>query len=261
MPTGQAAAPTEAPPQRPLTTQQLRFVEELCADWNKAGAARRAGYSRDTAKQMGQKLWRDPRIKAAVAKRTEELAMTAGEATVRMSSWGRASIKDVFTIEVEEHRPRIERPVVAVITDLKAEMEFEQELAIRAESLLTDPKAQKKFRQGVARAHQRRQLDLMRYEMLLERNAEATTWVMGPSVARKVAQLDLVKALELEAGGLIKKITPTRFGIGVELHDAKDATDKILKLVGAYAPQKFDLNVLSDEQLTDLLNKAIKQLD
>ena len=249
MPTGQAAAPTKAPSQRPLTAQQLRFVEELCADWNKAGAARRAGYSHDSAKQMGQKLWRDPRIKAAVAKRTEELAMTAGEATVRMSSWGRASIEDVFTIGVEEHRPRIERPVALVVADLKAEMEFEQELAIRAEALLTDKKVMKKFRQGVARTHQRRQLDLMRYEMLLERNPDTTTWVVGAPVARKVAQLDIVKALEMQAGGLIKKVTPNQFGTAVELHDAKDATDKILKLLGAYAPQKFDHTTNGDNML------------
>lgn len=167
--------------------------------------------------------------------------MSAGEATVRMSSWGRASIEDVFTIGVEEYRPRVERPVVQVVADLKAEIEFEHELAIRAEALLAGKKMQKKFRQGVTQAHQLRQLDLMRYEMTLERNPDATAWVMGAPEARKVARLDLVKALEMHAGGLIKKVTPNQFGIAIELHDAKDATDKILKLLGAYAPEKHDI--------------------
>ena len=240
MPTGQAAAQATKENAKPLTQLQKRFVEELCVDWKKGPAARRAGYSADTAKQMGQKLWADPRIKAAVKARTEELAMTAGEATVRMSSWGRASIEDVFTIGVEEYRPRIERPVAVIIDDLKAEIEFEKELAIRAEALLAGKKMQKKFRQGVAQAHQMRQLDLMRYEMMLDRNPDATAWVLGAPEARKVARLDLVKALEMQAGGLIKKVTPNQFGIGVELYDAMDATDKMLKLLGAYAPQKFD---------------------
>ncbi len=240
MPTGQAAAPATAAKPKRFTQLQKRFIEELCVDWKKAGAARRAGYSAKNAKQAGQDLWRDPRIRAAVAARAEELTMNTAEATARMSQWARAGIEEVFTIEVQEHRPRLLRPVGLIIADLKAEMEFEQELAIRTEALLSAAEAQKKFRKAAARAHQGRQLELMRYEMLLERNPDATAWVNGAPVAREVAQLNLVKALKMEAGGLIKKITPTRFGIGVELHDAKDAADKILKLQGAYAPVKVD---------------------
>lgn len=69
MPTGQAAAQAKKEKSKPLTQLQKRFVEELCVDWKKGPAARRAGYSADTAKQMGQKLWADPRIKAAVKAR------------------------------------------------------------------------------------------------------------------------------------------------------------------------------------------------
>ena len=240
MSTGQTPAPKKETPPKPLNAQQQRFVVELCVDWNKAAAARRAGYSEKNAKQIGYSLWADQRVKAAVALRTEQLAMSVGEATVRMSGWGRSSIEDVFTIEVEEYRPRVQKPLTEVIAELKADMDDEQELAIRAEALLSDKKIMKKFRAQVARAHQRRQVQLWRYEKMLERNPEALTWVLGPPIAREVAQLDLVKALRAKAGGLIKKVTPTRFGTGVELHDAKDATDKILKLHGAYAPEKFD---------------------
>lgn len=210
-------------------------------DWKKAAAARRAGYSEASAKQIANKLWRDERIKAAVAKRAEELAVTASEATARMSGWARASMADVFTLEVVPHSPLVERPLAQLLVELKAEIEFEQELAIRAESLLNEAKAQKKFRAAVAKEHQARLLLQMRYEMELERNPAATKWVNGPTVAKEQVQLDLVKALQMEAGGLIKKVTPTRYGTAVELYDAKDATDKILKLLGSYAPEKHDL--------------------
>ncbi len=240
MPTGQADTLKKAPRQRPLTAQQLRFVEELCVNWNKAGAARRAGYTQDNAKQMAQKLWRDPRIKAAVAKRAEELTMATGEATVRMSSWGRASIADVYSLAVVAHTPRIEKPLVVVIEELQAEMQFEEQVTQQTTALL--PEAARADYEGRAfQEHLGRQMQLIRYELELQRNPTATKWVNGPTVAREEAQLDLVKALKLEAAGLIKKITPTRYGIGVELYDAKDAVVQVLKLHGAYAPEKHDL--------------------
>lgn len=226
---------------KPLNAQQLRFVEELCVDWKKAPAARRAGYSEKSAKQIGNQLWRDERVKAAVAVRAQELSVSAAEATAKLSGWARADIADLFTREVVPHTPIVERPLAQLVAELRAEIEFEQEFAIRAEALLTDAKAQKKFRAATAEAHQRRQLQLWRYEMELERNPTATKWVPGATVARQEVQLDLVKALDLQAGGLIKKVTPTRYGTAVELYDAKDATDKILKLLGAYAPEKHDL--------------------
>lgn len=226
---------------KPLSAQQLRFVEELCVDWKKAAAARRAGYSEKTAKQIANNLWRDERIKVAVAARAAELSVGTAEATAKLSSWARADIADLFTRHVVPHTPLVEKPLGQLIDELKAEMEFEQELAIRAESLLKDFKTQKKFRKGVAAAHATRQLQLMRYEMELERNPRATKWVPGATVAREEVQLDLAKALKSEASGLIKKTTPTRYGLGVELHDAKDAVDKLLKLQGAYAPEKHDL--------------------
>jgi hypothetical protein len=225
---------------KPLNDLQLRFVEELCVDWKKAPAARRAGYSEKSAKQIANRLWRDERIKAAVAVRAAELAMNNSEATARMSAWARASMSDVFTRELVPHSPLIEKKVALLLEELKEEIEFEQELAIRAEALIDDKKAQKKFRTGVHKKHVQRQVLLMRYEMELERNPAATKWVHGPTVAKETVHLDLAKALSMEAGGLIKKVTPTRFGTSVELYDAKDATDKILKLLGAYAPEKFD---------------------
>ena len=232
---------------KPLTTLQLRFVEELCVDWKKAAAARRAGYSAATAKQIANKLWKDERIRAAVAVRSAELSVSTSEATAKLSAWARADIAELFTRELVPYTPLVERSVGQLIEELKAEIEFEEELAIRAEPLLKDPKAQKKFRKAVGAEHVSRQLRLMRLEMEFERDPKATKWVAGATVAREQVQLDLAKALASEASGLIKKTTPTRYGTGVELHDAKDAVDKLLKLQGAYAPEKHDLTTNGKE--------------
>jgi phage terminase small subunit len=241
------SAAAENPNPRPLNTLQLRFVEELCVDWKKAAAARRAGYSVKTAKQIANRLWQDPRIRAAVATRSAELSVGTAEATAKLSAWARADIAELFTRELVPYTPLVEQPLAQLIEELKDTIKFEQELAIRAEALLKDPKAMKKFRKAVDAEHVSRKLQLMRMEMEFERNPKATKWVPGATVAREQVQLDLAKALASEASGLIKKTTPTRYGTGVELHDAKDAVDKLLKLQGAYAPEKHDLTTNGKE--------------
>ena len=52
---------------RPLSPQQLRFVEEMVADpSNVTKAAKRAGYSLHTANESGGRNMMDPRIKRAI---------------------------------------------------------------------------------------------------------------------------------------------------------------------------------------------------
>lgn len=240
-----------------LTAQQLRFIEEYCKCWKGAPAARAAGYAEARAKQTARDLLRDPRIQAAIKERAEQLTMTTGEATVRLTKWGRVGIEAVMSREVVEHTPRIQKPLAQLVEEKQQYMDFEQRVAIATEALLQG-KEQTKYRKRQATMHHQRKVELVRLQMQLEENSTAIVWVNGQTVAREVAYLDLVKVLDANAGGLIKKITPNKYGTAVELHDAKDAVDKILKLHGAYAPQKIDLRNLTDEQLNEMLLKAIQ---
>lgn len=52
---------------RKLNAQHARFVAEYLVDLNAADAARRAGYSDKTAKQIGHRLLASPAIQAAVS--------------------------------------------------------------------------------------------------------------------------------------------------------------------------------------------------
>jgi hypothetical protein len=80
------------PKPKVLSTQQMRFVEEYCVDWNGTRAAERAGYSVKSARQQASNLLADERVQAAVAKRMEMFSMSAAEATAKMAAWGRGSI-------------------------------------------------------------------------------------------------------------------------------------------------------------------------
>ena len=76
-----------------LTTKQQRFVEEYCVDFNATQAAIRAGYSEKTAYSQGQRLLKNVEIQAAIQKRLDKLAMTAGEALLKLTSWGRGTVE------------------------------------------------------------------------------------------------------------------------------------------------------------------------
>jgi hypothetical protein len=56
-----------------VTDQQQRFIDAYIECLNGAEAARRAGYSKKSAGDLGGQLLRNPRIRGVVAKRLEEL--------------------------------------------------------------------------------------------------------------------------------------------------------------------------------------------
>jgi phage terminase small subunit len=66
--------PKPAPPRagfRPMTPRQQRYVAEYLKDLCQTKAAIRAGYSRETAEQIGHALMRKPAVAAAIAKAME----------------------------------------------------------------------------------------------------------------------------------------------------------------------------------------------
>lgn len=78
-------------------TRKRRFVEEYCADFNGAAAARRAGYSKNRARQTAHDLLQQGPIKEAVEARMRELSMSAAEVTLRLTNWGRGTIAPFLT--------------------------------------------------------------------------------------------------------------------------------------------------------------------
>ena len=60
-----------------LTPKQRRFVNEYCVDENATQAAIRAGYSEDSAGQIGHALLKKVEISAAIKERMEECAIAA----------------------------------------------------------------------------------------------------------------------------------------------------------------------------------------
>ena len=64
--------------ERELTGKQKRFCEEYIWDFNATRAAKVAGYSEDTASEMGYENLRKPQIQAEIKRLQENIAETVG---------------------------------------------------------------------------------------------------------------------------------------------------------------------------------------
>lgn len=116
---------------RKLTPKQARFVDEYLVDLNATQAAIRAGYSKKTAGQIGERLLKKVEIQQALAermkareKRTEitqdmvlrELAKIAFGDQRRVMEWGPAGVKLRDSTQITDDEAAIVAEVSETIT-------------------------------------------------------------------------------------------------------------------------------------------------
>ncbi len=84
-----------------LTNKQKTFVEEYLVDLNATQAAKRAGYSKKTAKQMGTENLSKPVIQEAIAiamdARSRRTEITADRVLQELAKLGFSNIQGIFT--------------------------------------------------------------------------------------------------------------------------------------------------------------------
>lgn len=92
-----------------MTKKQKRFVEEYLIDLNATQAAIRAGYSPDTAQQIGSENLSKPVISSAISKamaeRSRRTGVNADRVLLELAKIGFAKITDVVdpgTVEIRE---------------------------------------------------------------------------------------------------------------------------------------------------------------
>lgn len=218
-----------------LTDKQQRFVEEYCVDWNCTQAAIRAGYSEKTAHATGWENLRKPEIKAAIDERLDSLSLSAGEVTKHISDLAKSSLNDFLTVKEVEQKSKIQQPLAEAINNLEAEIAFDEEYAVRSADLLG---LSGEKREGYLTEKQydinRKKLQVLRFQMQLARDANATTIVEGPVELVKRVDLDLVKIAEAKEGNRLKSWQPSEFGIKVEMYDASAALRDMGRVRGIF---------------------------
>lgn len=216
-----------------LTTRQVRFCQEYPKDFNAAGAAVRAGYSKKTAKAIGFENLTKPDLREYINKKLSAMELSAEETTKLIGDIAKSNLNEYFVIKKVEQATTIRVSLSRVITDIQNTIEFEDEFAYRAQ-----------FSKDELRVHQAQQAErkrkVIRYQLELEKNPIATQLIDGPVEVVEVAELDMVKLVADKERGKIKSISPTPNGMRVELFAADEALVNIAKIHGLFAPVKTE---------------------
>lgn len=238
-----------------LRTKQKRFCEEYLKDFNAAQAAIRSGYSKKTAREIGRENLTKPDIKAFIDSRLKELSLSADETSKMLSDIARGSLNDYFVKKRVEHTPRVEISLKQLISQIKDEIAFEEEV-MKQTGYSEDEMKVYEFEQS------NRKKSIIRYEIELKKTPKATRIVNGPTQWVEVVELDMVKLVADKERGRIKSITPTQYGVKVETYAADVALVNIGKIHGIFAkdneqkapPVSINVGNLSPEDLKTLLS-------
>lgn len=222
-----------------MSPQQLKFAQAYALCLNGTQAALKAGYSKKTARFQASRLLTSVNIQAEIKSLLSHSGLSAEEIAARWDRIATVDLSDFYTKQLVEYRPRIEKKLSAIVEETRREVEFEQELAIRSEALITDKKERERFRKGEQRRQLKREQELLRLEMELEYQPDAIRIVTGSAVLRNELRLDLVKAEALGVLDLVKSITSGRNGDSFTLRDPDAALDNLAKWRGMTS--KLDL--------------------
>lgn len=209
-----------------LTTKQQRFVEEYCVDWNCTQAAIRAGYSEDTASEIGYENLRKPQIKAAIDARLTELSLSAGQTTKLISEIAETRLNDYMRVKMVPTRERVEAYANVLLQQVKEEIALIEEKAAPLSK-----KEAAAFRSMLVKLRKRQvelELEILRF------GPTAIVFAEGPLMLKEVVELDLVALAKAKNEGRIKSWTPTEFGVKVEMYPADAALRDMGRIHGIF---------------------------
>lgn len=113
---------------QPLTPKEDLFLEYYLRSWNGADAARKAGYPRETARQVASELLTKPYILAAKEARLKELHMETDEWFVRVSAQARGDmgefIDDDGSVNLKKAR---EENLLHLLSEYQAETTYRRD--------------------------------------------------------------------------------------------------------------------------------------
>jgi len=207
--------------------KEQAFIDAYVVCLNKCQAAISAGYSEKTAKQIGYEIYNKEHIKAAIEAKLKERTATADEVIKRTSDIHYGNMADYFRPVQVLHTPRIKVSLQVIIDRIQGEIELEEEY--RSEVTMTEEENDKWF--AMVQGMRDRQL---RYKIELRRNPNASRIIDGETIIKTEMQLDLDAVIADKERGIIKSVKHTKEGVQIEMYSALDASEKLLKIHGAY---------------------------
>jgi phage terminase small subunit len=210
-----------------LTAKMKRFCEEYMKDLNATQAAIRATYSKKTAYSIGQENLKKPEIRNYIESRLKELSISADETTKLLSDIAKSSLNDYFIIKQVKRSKKIKVSLKEIIRNIEKEIEIEEEYAATVKLSAKEKKLHKDDQEA-------RRREIVKLQLQLKHNPKAYQIIDGPEELIEVADLDLVRLIKDKEAGRIKSVTPSEFGLKVELYAADTALVNIARMHGLF---------------------------
>jgi hypothetical protein len=186
------------------------------------------------------------------------MEISGEEVTKLITNIAKGNLADYFSIRKVERIPRIRVPLSQVIKDFEGDIAFEIEFSDYAGLNGKERRAHDKVLEAM-------QNQLLRYQMQLERakkakKPEPMRIISGEPELVDEPYLDILRILEDKERGIIKSVTPTEFGLKVEMYGADSALFSLAKITGIFAAdnkQKVpgDPGKMDDDQFSNILKE------
>lgn len=221
-----------------LTGKRALFVEEYPKDLNATKAAERATYSPRTAYSQGQRLLKDVEVKAAIDEalkaRSIRARVDADQVLERWDRRARSTAEDFLTFRTVQEPTHHWVSIPEAIEYYQKEVEIERQIGQR---LGLEGDAEKAHDAEVDKLEQQ----VVRLEVLLERDPGRMVKIPGPLVTRVEPDFDLARMKEAGRLDLVKSVQRDKDGgLKVQLHDAAQADEAIAKHLGMFT-EKIDV--------------------
>jgi phage terminase small subunit len=221
-----------------LAPQRRKFVLAYCETFNATQAALMAGYSKKTARTYGSQLLTFLDIKLGIKAVLETAGMNPEEIAARWDRIARGDLADFYTKVEYEERPKVQQSLYTAIAEVEEKIVYEFEYMVRSWEIFgTKPDDQAKELEQHDNWARHRKLDILRFQMQLERDPAATRLVDGPPVKRYRMELDLVKAADLGVLDLLRSTSEGRNGTGITIRDPDAALENLAKWRGMLTTQ------------------------
>lgn len=211
----------------PLTQKQIRFIEEYPKDWNATKAAIRAGYSKRSAGIQGFDLLRNKNVKENIDKKLSELSLSSNEVLKHISDIAKSNLNDYFTKKQVISKPKViislNELIIQLIDKIEDFNKFIDRAGLSGDDLAIYEDRIKKLK-----------LQIIEYQIELERSPDATRIVDGDPELVEVVELDLKKLVADKNSGKIKSYSVTENGPKIELCSPDNALINLAKIHGLF---------------------------
>lgn len=222
-------------PEVKLTIKEERFIEEYLKDFNATQSAIRAGYSKNTSRQIGYENLTKLYIKSEIQKRLTEMNLGKEETKKLITDIATANVSNYMRMVKVERRVKLEKGLQELIDELKGEMDFEDDFAMMAVLKGKELERHEKDQEG-------RRRQMLRYKIELAKNPKATRIVYGKPELVDDLELDLIALVADKEGGRIKSLKNGKYGLEVDLADSANALTNMARIHGLFK-DNVDVNL------------------